>query len=110
MSLLFFQTESRIAAMAIGAAEHDVGCLMHRLDAFVALIAADAFGIGLSLRLVDPVLRWSRHGLCDREILGQGDGWAVAGGGRFVLREKVGRYECKEEVTSNVERPTFNVH
>jgi hypothetical protein len=36
-------------AMTIGAAEDDMGRLVHRLDAVVALKAAGAFGIGLGL-------------------------------------------------------------
>ena len=54
--LLFRQAARGIAAVAIGAAEHDVGGLVHRLDAVVALIAADALRVGLRLRLIDPVL------------------------------------------------------
>ena len=41
--------------MAIGATEHHMSGGMHRLDALVALIASDALGFGLRLRLVDPV-------------------------------------------------------
>ena len=46
-ALLFRQAAGRIAAMAIGAAEHDIRGGMHRLDAIVALIAAGAFCVGL---------------------------------------------------------------
>ena len=46
--LLFRQAARGIAAVAIGAAEHDMLGLVHRLDALMALQAADAFGIGFA--------------------------------------------------------------
>ena len=65
--LLFRQAARRIAAVAIGAAEHDVRRRVHRLDAGVALIAADAFRVGLRLGLVDPVALRGSGGTGDRE-------------------------------------------
>ena len=48
MRLLFRQAARRIAAVTIGAAEHDVlRGLVHRLDAAGGIDAADAFRVGL---------------------------------------------------------------
>ena len=54
----FVQAARRIAAMTIGAAEHDIVIgLMHRLDAVMTLETADAFRVGLGLGLIDPIAR-----------------------------------------------------
>jgi hypothetical protein len=55
---LFFRQATRwIAAVAIGAPEHDVFGFVHWLDALMALQTADALCIGLGLRLIDPISR-----------------------------------------------------
>ena len=101
--------------MAIGATEHNVGGLMHWLDAIVALIAANALGVGLCLRLIDPVLGRTRGGLRERDFRCDGGRRAVAGGGFCGLSPERRRHEegeCdddEEKETSNVQRPTFNV-
>ena len=109
--LLFRQAARGIAAVAIGAAEHDVRGLVHRLDAVVALVAADAFRVGLSLGLIDPVLLREGGGLGDGDFRWDGGGRAVAGGWFWGLGEEGRRREEEEEEkeTSNVQRPTSNV-
>jgi hypothetical protein len=47
--LLFRETARGIAAVAIGATKDHMGGLVHRLDSVVTLVAAGAFGVGLSL-------------------------------------------------------------
>src|SRR5690606_33981489 len=82
-----------VAAVAIDAAEHDVGGGVHVLDALVALDATGAFAVGLGVRLVDPIgLGEVGVGIgrgCGR-LAGGGDGGAVdgvgGGGGRKRLR------------------------
>ena len=51
--------------MAIGAAEHDVRGRVHRLDAVVALIAADTLRVGLRLGLIDPIASGAGDGSRD---------------------------------------------
>ena len=60
MRLFFRQAARRIATVTIGAAEHDVRGFVHRLDAGVALQAADAFRVRLAWRLIDPIASRTR--------------------------------------------------
>jgi hypothetical protein len=77
---------------------------MHRLDTLMAFVAADTFGVGLGLGLVDPVaLRRGR---------GPGEGNVGRdGGGRKILGEGAAGSEGEEteERTPNIERRTSNV-
>jgi len=61
MRLFLSQAARGVSAVAIGAAENHMRRGMHRLHALVALIAADAFRVGLRLGLIDPVARWRRR-------------------------------------------------
>ena len=94
--------------MAIGATQHNMRSLMHRLDAAMALIAADALGIGRGDRLVDPVLRGARSGLGGGKILRDGSRRAVAGGRKILGGEESGAEEREEKETPNAQRPTPN--
>ena len=93
--------------MAIGATEHHMAGGVHRLDPLVTLIAADAFGIGLRLGLVDQVARRDRGRASDGSFGRDGGGRTV--GGRRILRVGEGSDEDEKKKTSNVQRPTFNV-
>ena len=83
--------------MAIRATEHDMGGLMHWLDAVMALVAAGALGVGLRLGLIDPILGRTGGGFGDGCFWWNGGGRAVAGGGFFGLGEEGGGEEEEEE-------------
>jgi hypothetical protein len=57
MRFALCQAGRGVAAMAIGAAEHDIFRNVHRFNAGVAFEAAAAFAIGFGLCLVDSVSR-----------------------------------------------------
>ena len=108
--LLFRQAARRIAAVAIGAAEHHVRGLMHRLDA--------RRGTGCSPRSSRrPMPGFDRSSLLrtgrrfgEEKCRWKSGGRAVAGGGWIgVLGEEGDGEEEEEKETSNVQRPTSNV-
>ena len=82
--------------MAIGAPEHDMRCLVHRLDADMALVAPHTLGVSRCLGLIDPVLRGTGRGFCDRNIRGDRNGRTVAGGGVGPLGKDRGRVQEKK--------------
>jgi hypothetical protein len=69
----------------------------------MALETTVAFGVGLGLRLVDPVAGRTSGGMSDGFDGGNGCGRAVAGGERVSLDEE-GEKEKEEKITLNVER------
>src|SRR5713101_2020315 len=73
--LFFFQTASRIPAVAIGATEHDI------LLALVAFQATDALRVCFALCLINPVARRQRNGRYCRSLNWNRSGWAVTGFG-----------------------------
>ena len=74
---------------------------VHRLDAFVALIAADAFCICLRLGLIDPVARRTSDGLRNGSRRWNRGGWAVA----FFGSSKSQTPKSKEAPSSKHQAP-----
>jgi hypothetical protein len=69
-----------IAAVAIGAAEHDVRRSVHRFAAGMALQTTPALAVGFLLRLINPVPFRQRMGSFARQVFRNGNFRAGAGG------------------------------
>ena len=108
MRLFFRQATRRIAAVTIGAAEHDMLGFVHWLDAFVTFQTANAFCVRFGLRLIDPGALGERRTrdcrFCDRN-----GRWRAVAGSCF-LRDCRARYtKEQQQKTFNAQRPTLNV-
>jgi len=95
MRLFLGQAARGIAAMAIGAAKHDVLGFVHRLDALVALQTANALGVSFASRLVDPV-PWRQSCAHDCRPLNRNRNRRAITGGSGVLPDYISNKRNRE--------------
>jgi hypothetical protein len=81
---------------------------MHRLNAFMTLQTANAFGVSFALRLIDPV-PWRQSCARDYRCLNRHRSRATVTGSCFFLGEQRPRDEKKNKKTPNAQHRTPNI-
>ncbi len=106
--LLFLEAASGIAAVTIGAPEHDVLLrFVHWLDALMTLQTADTFCVRFGLGLIDPIVRRQSRP-CDCRSFNRNGGWWAVAGCNLLCNCRTRDAKKDEQKTFNAQRPTFN--